>query len=75
MEHHLKKAQLLGIGIDNYKLGGSYCRRNSKKGGVCIYVHENITSSQVDIKNYCIEYDMEACVVKVHLDNTYTYVY
>jgi hypothetical protein len=32
MEHQLNKAQLLGIGIDNYKLGASYCRRNSQAG-------------------------------------------
>jgi hypothetical protein len=55
-------------------LGASYCRRNSKKGGVCMYVRENITSSQVDIKNYCIEYDMEACVLKVHLNNTIIHI-
>jgi exonuclease III len=73
-EHHLYKAQLLGIGISNYKLGASYCKRNSKKGGECIYVRENITSSQVDITNYCTEYDIEACVLKVHLDNTIIHI-
>jgi exonuclease III len=35
---------------------------------------QKITSSQVDIKNYCIEYDMEACVLKVHLDNTIIHI-
>lgn len=27
-------------------------------------------SPQVDIKNFCSDYDMEACILKVHLDNT-----
>jgi hypothetical protein len=43
---------------------------NSIKGGACNYVHENISSAQVDIKKYCLDNDMKACVFKVHLDNT-----
>jgi hypothetical protein len=73
MKHHLNKAQLLGIDINNYKLGARYCRMNSKKGGMCVYVHKNITSP-VDVKNYCIEYDMEAYVLKVHLDYTIIHI-
>jgi len=69
-EHHLNYAQLLGMGIDNYMLGASYCRMNSLDGGAYIYVCENITSTQVYIKNYCLDYDMKARVLKVHLDNT-----
>jgi hypothetical protein len=69
-EHYLNYAQLFGIGIDNYKLWTSYCRMNSIKGGACSYVHENINSTQVDIKKYCLDYDIEARVLKVHLDNT-----
>jgi len=69
-EYHLNHAQLLGIGIDNYMLGASCCRMNSIKEGANIFVCENITSTQVDIKNYCLDYDMKACVLKVHLDNT-----
>jgi len=69
-EHHLNHAQLLSIGIDNYMLGASYCRMKPIKEGAYIYVCENITSTQVDIKNNCSDYDMKACVLKVHLDNT-----
>ena len=69
-EHHLNYAQLFGMGIDNYKLWISYCRMNSIKGGGCNFVRENINSTQVDIKKYCLLYDMEARVLKVHLDNT-----
>lgn len=69
-EHHLNYAQLFGIGIDNYKLCTSYCRMNSIKGGACNYVCENINSTQVDIKKYRLDYDIEACVLQLHLDNT-----
>jgi len=51
-------------------MGASYCRMKSIKEGAYIYVCENITSTQVDIKNYCLDYDTKACVLKAHLDNT-----
>jgi len=47
-----------------------YCRMNSIKGGAFNWVHENINSTQVDIKKYCSDYNMEARVLEVHLDNT-----
>ena len=73
-EHHFNYAQLLGLDIDNYKLGASYCRMNSIKEGACIYVCENINSTQVNIKNYYLDYDMEAHIFKIHMDNTTVHI-
>jgi hypothetical protein len=33
-----------------------------------------MTITQVDIKNYCSDYDMEACALKIHLNETIIYV-
>jgi exonuclease III len=73
-EHHLNRTQLLGTGIDNYILGANYCRRNSINGGACIFIQNSMTFTQVDIKNYCSDYDMGACAPKIHLNRTVTYI-
>jgi hypothetical protein len=39
-EHHLKQIELDQINLKGYKLGASYCRKCSLKGGVCIFVHK-----------------------------------
>jgi hypothetical protein len=53
--------------IEYYKLGGKFCRRQYKNGGVCIYVHESIDYSCIPIHHICKEKDLEICAIKINL--------
>jgi hypothetical protein len=41
--------------VDNYK----------KKGGVCIFVHKNLNSLNINLGKYCEDKDIEACSLKL----------
>ena len=66
-EHHLSSYQLDVIILLNYKLGASFCREVYKNGGVCIYIHESLQFSIIDVLKFCKEKDLEVCFVKVYL--------
>jgi hypothetical protein len=38
----MKQLELEQLHIENYNLGARYCRRRLEKGGVSIFVHENL---------------------------------
>lgn len=40
-EHHLNQYEIVQFHIDNYTVGANYCRHSLKKGGACIFVHNN----------------------------------
>jgi hypothetical protein len=42
-EHHLSTEIIQTIIIDNYNLGAYYCRKYTKCGGVCIFVHKSLS--------------------------------
>jgi hypothetical protein len=50
-EHHLDQLEPETVHLGNYNLGASYCRRSMKKGGVCIYVHCDLSYSKIDLSN------------------------
>ena len=66
-EYHLKSYQQYDIIPLNYKLGVSFCREVYKNGGVCIYIHESLQFSIIDVLKFCKEKDLEVCFVKVYL--------
>ena len=49
--------------IENYKLGAHYCRQQSEKGGVAIFVHNSLVSTNIDIVQHCKDQDIEICAV------------
>ena len=51
--------------IENYKLGAHYCRQQHEKGGVAIFIQENLTFSNINILQHCKEQDIETCAVKL----------
>jgi len=53
--------QLEKVHFENYKLEAHYCRQLGKKGGVAIFVHNNLGFSNTDIDQHCIEQDIEIC--------------
>jgi hypothetical protein len=48
-------------------LAAKYCRNKSKFGGVCIYVHESLSFTPIDLGKFCKELDFEVCAVKLCL--------
>jgi len=51
-EHHLKDYELVNTHIPKYKLGANYCRKSLKQGGICIYVHESLKCTNIDLPKY-----------------------
>jgi exonuclease III len=70
-EHHLKCHEIDFAYIPSYKLGAAYCRTIFKCGGVCIYIHKNISFSNINLTKHCKEKDLEIAAVKLslHLKN------
>jgi len=66
-EHHLKSHQLDCIQLQNYRLVAKFCRITYRYGGVCIYVHESLQSSNMEVLRYCKEKDLEVCSVRLYL--------
>ena len=64
-EHHLQKSELEQISINNYRLGAAYYRQAIKRGGLCIFVHETLRSTYIDLVTYCKEQVIEACALKI----------
>jgi exonuclease III len=53
------------INIEGYTAGAQYCRVLHEKGGVIIYVHNNLKFTNIDLSRYCKEKDFEVCAIKL----------
>jgi hypothetical protein len=47
------------ITIDYYDLGAVYCRNSFTTGGVCIFVHNSLTYSKINVDKFCIDQSIE----------------
>ena len=65
-EHHLHHKELALLPVENYVLGSCYCRKLKHKGGVCVFVHNSLKFTSLDIDNYCIDQDFEACAIQLN---------
>jgi hypothetical protein len=68
-EHHLSSSEIQLVFIDNYTLRAYYCKKHILKGGVCVFVNENITSSSLNLETHCVDKDIEVCAVQLNLLN------
>jgi hypothetical protein len=64
-EHHRKQFELDEISLDGYKLSATYCRKFVEKGGVWIFVHENLNYLNINVSKYCKDQDIESCALKL----------
>lgn len=55
--------------IDGYKLCSYYCRPTLKKGGVGIWVKNNLSVNCLDLRHFCIERHIEICGIKWQNNN------
>jgi hypothetical protein len=53
------------VNIDNYVLGSCYSRCRYQKGGVCIFVCNELCFSHVDLSTYCVEKVLELFAVEI----------
>jgi hypothetical protein len=63
-EHHHKKFEFGQINVDGYRLGAAYCRQVVKRGGICIFVQNNLKYTNIELGKYCID-QIEVCVLKL----------
>jgi len=68
-EHHPSESELQLIHLTNYSLVANYCRKTFLKGGVSIFVYRNLKYSTINIHEYNIDKDIEACAIQ--LDSTF----
>jgi hypothetical protein len=60
--------------IDNSTLCDFYCRKHFIKGGVCIFVDDNISSSKFNLESYCVDKDFEACASQLNFQKNKIYI-
>jgi hypothetical protein len=70
-EHHLREQEIENLSIVHYTLGAKFCRQYLKQGGTGISVNEFLAFTNTDLKNSCIEKDIETCAIKIKLPATY----
>ena len=66
-EHHLDMTEIETIRLHNYNLRAKFCRNKFKKGGVCIFTHDSIQCSEINLNKFCKEKDFEICAIELHL--------
>jgi len=66
-EHHLESHQLDCVPLQSYRLVANFCRTTYRYGGVCIYVHESLQASNIEVLKYCKEKDLEVCSARLYL--------
>jgi hypothetical protein len=51
--------------IPSYRLGANYCRTTLKCGGTCIFVREDVYSTNINFSDHCVEKDLEIVALKI----------
>ena len=65
MEHHINVLEYNHINLAGYIAGAHFCRALHEKGGVIIYVQNNLKFTNIDLSKYCKEKYFEACAIKL----------
>ena len=65
LEHHLSESKLQIIHLTNYSLGANFCRKTFIEGGVSIFVYRNLKYKTINIYEYNIDKDIEACAIQL----------
>ena len=69
LEHHLSEYELWLIHLTDYSLGANYCRKIFLTGSVSIFVYRKWKYSNINIDEYNIDKDTEACAIQ--FDSTF----
>jgi len=63
--HHLYQSILDLIHIENFALKAKYCRKN-QKGGVSIFIQNNLQFTTINRNSYSIDKDIEVCALQLN---------
>jgi exonuclease III len=74
-EHHLNHLEMNSTVIENYKLGGSFCRRSTLKGGTCIFVLNHLNHITLNIETNCSDFDIEVCAAKIQCESSHICIF
>ena len=72
-ERDLNESELQLIHLTNYSLVANFCRKTFLRGGVSIFIYRNLKYNTINIDEYNIEKDTEACAIQ--LDSTCNKLY
>jgi hypothetical protein len=67
-EHHLTDYEMDALYIPKYMLGAGYGRKKFKKGGVCIFLQEDLHFTTINLQKYYKERDIEIVVIQLKLN-------
>ena len=67
MGHHLRENEIDTIVLANYNLGANFSRNTFCTRGVCIFTHETIQCTNINLSKFRKEKDLEICALKLHL--------
>ena len=65
-EHHLHHDELVLLHTDIYALGAYYCRKTKHKCSGCIFIHNSITLTTLNIDSYCLDQDTAVCTIHLN---------
>jgi hypothetical protein len=57
-EHHSKENEINNLTINHYILGAKFCRQSLIYGDTCIFVHEPLAFTNIDLQHFCMEQDI-----------------
>jgi len=60
--------ELSHVSLENYTIRAQFCRSLYTKGGVVMYILNNINCTIIDLSKYCKEKDIEIGAVKLNLN-------
>jgi len=52
--------------IENYTLGAYYCLKSKHSDGVCMFVHNSIKFTSLNIDNYYLDQDFKVCAIRLN---------
>ena len=68
-EHHLRDSELQLIHLNDYSLGAKYCRKFFQKGGVNIFVYRNLKYETINLEEFTVDNDIEACAIQLTINS------
>ena len=69
-EHHCKEHEIASLPINNYSLVANFCRLKMKQGGTCMFVHESLPFSTIDLQNFGLEKDIVVSAIRITSPST-----
>jgi len=64
-EYHMSRDDVHFFGIENYVLWSNFSRSTFQKGGVCIYIRNDVFFNYFDFSKYGKENTLEICAVQI----------